>query len=173
MEYPMPENMGFPVRQTISEMLPDQLLVSPESKVGRYGKNIHVGLQEFICPKCGTRFYATSQHRYKVRIAGKEHMCCSHHCFRPYEKEMEEKFKCEALGFKKTFGDEKTPLERARDRVAACKKRLRKYQAIKDDSTAWAALSKTKQESYRKLIRVWTEKLEHAQRMLEGLQNEK
>lgn len=172
MEFPMPENMGFPIRQTIGEMLPDELLVAPEGQTGRYGKSIHVGLHEHVCPRCRTSFYATNQHKYKVRIDGKERLCCSHACFRPYEREEEEKFKCSTLGFKKTFGDEKTQLERAQDRVAACKKKLRKYKARREDPETWNALTKTQKVRVGHQIKEWTDKLEHAERMLEVLQNE-
>lgn len=175
-EYQMPENMGFPIRQTVSEMLPDELLVSPESQVGRYGKTIHTSMHEYVCAACGKRFEAYSEHRYKIRsqAKGRERleMYCSYTCFRPAERAAQKKFKSDTLCFTPGYGREKSPVQRVQDRVNACEKSLAKYQSIRSDEKAWSALSKTKQESTMKLIRVWREKLEHAEQMLEEVKHE-
>lgn len=175
-EYQMPENMGFPIRQTVSEMLPDELLVSPESQVGRYGKTIHASMHEYVCAACGKRFEAYSEHRYKIRsqAKGRERleMYCSYTCFRPAERAAQEKFKSDTLCFTPGYGREKSPLLRAQDRVSHCEKRLAEYQAIRSDAKAWSALSKTRKNTITKLIAAWTEKLEYARKMLEEVKNE-
>lgn len=168
--YPLPENMGFPIRQTISEMLPDEPLVEPESQRGRYGKNIHVSLNEYTCAECGKRFTATKDHKYKVTSQAKGHdrmaVFCSYNCFRPTEKAMQEKFKAEALGFVNGYGRDKSPVERARARVEKCKKKLAELQAIRNDANAWAALSRKQKNNLSTTIPRWKTKLDEAEAAL-------
>lgn len=171
MATPYPDNMGFPIRRSVSDMLPDQLLVEPACMPGRYGKEIHVGYQEYTCAACGKVFSATKQHRYRQQIQKhgenkKVLFYCCYDCYRPIERAAQEKFKKDTMGFVPECGGQKSPLEHARARVIKCQKKLAEYQAIRNDPQAWEAMPMTKRRSLTKMISRWKQQLDDANRNL-------
>ena len=171
MNYPLPENMGFPLPRTIGEMLPDEPLVEPESQRGRYGKRIHVVLNEYTCAGCGKPFTAAPEHRYKMQSQAKGaakrlQMYCSYSCFRPAEREAQEKFRKDTMGYVPECGGRKSPVEHARARVERFEKKLNELQAIRNDPIAWKALPATRRRSITSLISRHKNNLDEAKEML-------
>jgi len=174
MTYPMPENMGFPIR-SISEMLPDDVMIAPVKPYTRSGKPECLGLFGYECATCGKHFEATTQHRYKI-VQEKNHkritqMFCSYSCFRPVERDIAEKYKNQTIGaYVRGWSRDKTPLERARERVETCKAKLAKFRGMKDDQQAWKSLPQRRRDSIASSIGCWNRKLEEAIRNLKEVE---
>lgn len=166
MNYPMPDNMGFPIRETVMDMLPDAPLVKPYT---RSGNPVAIGLYPHTCHACGTQFEATSQYKYRLSIEGKDCWFCRYNCFSPFEKEARERHKSTALGFKKEHGKDKPLLERAMDHVAKCEKKVAYWQGIRNDERHWKTLPEKKKKNVLNAIRHWKRKLEDAHEELEVL----
>lgn len=44
-----------------------------------------------ICPVCDKEFFPASEHKFKIKIRGKDKKVCSWHCVRTWEKKNENK----------------------------------------------------------------------------------
>ena len=168
MNYPMPDNMGYPIRETVMDMLPDAPLVKPYT---RSGHPVAIGLFPHTCHACGTQFEAGTQHRYRLYIDGKDCWFCRYNCFSPFEKEARERHKRMALGFKKEHSRDKPLAERARDHIAKCQMKVAYWQGIRDDEKQWKSLPNKKKKNVLTSLRHWKGRLEDALEELEVLKD--
>ncbi len=158
---------------SITDMLPDQLMISP-SVSGYHKKRIGMNLHTCTCAACGKKFEAHSGHKYKTerKLNGsqKVRMYCSWHCFSPVEKAMAEKFKADCLGFVAVSGRDKSVLERARIRLEKCKRKMAEYRAIRNDPAKWSVLDQKKRWAVTANCNQWKKKLAEAEEALAQLE---
>ena len=158
MIYQMPENMGFPLPRTVSEMLPDQPLVMPDGTRGRYKHISQANLKTYTCLTCGKIFDAGPEYKY----ATNDGKCCSYHCFRPFEIAAQEKFRSLTLNGPYSKGTEICTLSQARARVKHCEDRLRELSRQRHEAAVWEALPDVKRKTLTKMISRWKQKLDDA-----------
>lgn len=168
------EHMGSLGGSSITDMLPDKLLIQPSGNTyTRSGQKVQVGLHVYICPACGKRFEATTQHRYRTERKQqgdqKVRVYCSYKCFRPVEKQIQEAFKADCLGFVPANGRDKPALELAMIRVEKCKRKMEEYRAVIIDPVRMNAMTAMQRASKKNSYREWKNKLEQALEALEVL----
>lgn len=175
MIYPMPENMGFPLPRTVSDMLPDQPLVMPDGTRGRYKHISQANLKTYTCAECGKVFDAGPEYKYKVdgKNAPQKVFCC-YKCFRPTERAMQEKFRSLTLNGPYSRGNDICTLSQARARVKHCEDRLRELSRQRHEAAVWEALPDVKRKTLTKMISRWKQKLDDALMTLKEIEaNEK
>lgn len=156
---------------TFADTLPDEMMPCADHPYTRSGQKVCVGLSTHICKACGKRFEATGQHRYRVERKHRVEMYCSYKCFRPVEKEQEDRFRALCFGFVAVRGGDKSPLEKARNRVEKCRKKLARYEGILKDPDKWAAMTSDQRRCKAEQVRYWLLKLEESEEALEVLKN--
>lgn len=167
--------MGSLGGSSITDMLPDRPLIQPSGDTyTRSGKHVRVGLTVYKCPACGKQFEATTQHAYRIerKVGGLQRVqvYCSYKCFRPAEKAMEEKYKADCFGFVQCNGNDRPPLERARNRVEKCQKKINDLAAIINDKAKFYALTDQQRHSKRVNLQEWKRKLAEAKDNLEAME---
>lgn len=162
---PMPDYMGFGRRQ-ITDMLPEEIAEAEMDAMRKYVQKETMGLREYTCAECGRAFAAYSEHRYKRTGKGKaQRMYCSYTCFRTEEKRDEEAYRARRLNAWAGKA-EKTPEERAKERVKYCKAKLKKAKE-KKTGEGWATATYKQKKQILMRIASWEAKLLVAELELE------
>ncbi|MBQ7886414.1 MAG: hypothetical protein IJ313_05920 [Clostridia bacterium] len=162
MEHAIPDRY---TRGSIMDMLPDTITDEEMSAMRRYVQREGVGLVECKCAECGKEFIAHREHRYRYETKGKILMYCSHRCFRVMERKDEEAWRKRIMGAW-TERREKTPVERAQERVAYVQKRLDAAMA-ETFKPEWNTISGTRRGQINGRITHWRAQLVLAETELE------
>lgn len=152
MQYPMPDNMGFPAPRSLMDMLPDEIPVEQMEAIRRHVGREKCGLHEYKCPICGAKFEAAKEYRYRIQQRGKEKVYCSHRCFRKDEEKEAERFRAAMLG-RATKTQLQLEVIKAQRRLRHVKERLAAWQAKKDAPDFDQLTATQKAEIRRKLVK--------------------